>query len=122
MGLRDDILNDLTPEMDGDLADAVEVFTATRKTSGWDTDNNKPLPESTETYSGRGFFLSFNFFERQNLEIKQGDVKYIILSNSTDKIPLMTDKIQVKGKNMKIILLLEYPADVGYSLQLREIT
>lgn len=121
MGLRDDILNDLTPEMDGDLADVVEAFTLDRVTAGgWDNENDRPIPDRITTYSGRGFYLSFNNQERATMEILQGDVKFIVLSSTTDVKPENSDKITVKGQLMTVVSILDYPANVGYALQLRK--
>lgn len=121
MGLRDDILNDLTPEMDGDLADVVELCSFDRVTGGgWNDNTDKPIPEIKTIYSGRGFYLSFNHQERQTMEILQGDVKFIILSNTVDTKPEISDKLTVKGELMTIVSQLDCPANVGYALQLRK--
>lgn len=120
MGLRDDILADLIPAMNEDLADAVELFSIDRVTGGGLDADKKPIPKVTETFTGRGFFLSFNFQEQKVLEIKQGDVKYIIPSSETPKKPLLTDKITIKGQAMSIVTFVDYPAEVGYALQLRK--
>lgn len=119
MGLRDKILSKIVPVMDGKLSDAVEPFSIERVTGGGLDADKKPIPKTTETFTGRGFYLSFNFQEQKVLEIKQGDIKYIIPSSETPKKPLLTDRITIKGQLMSIIAFVEYPTDVGYSLQLR---
>lgn len=120
MSIREKILSKIVPVMDGAMADAVEPFTCERIIEGGFDEDRLPLPETRETYSGRGFFLSFSFVEQKVLELKQGDVKFIIPSNQTEQKPLETDKLLIKGELMSIVKTLQYPADVGYSLQLRK--
>lgn len=122
MGIRDDILADLLPEMDvtGELFDAVEQCTFKRITGGgWDADNMQPLPSTEEVISSRGFYLGFTITEREALEIQQGDVKFIIMADQVR--PLQSEVLTIKGSDYSVVDILKFPTDVGSAYWLRKV-
>ncbi len=120
MGLRDEILNELLPEMDGDLSEAVESYLFIKKTGGgWDDQNDKPIPSVESTVTGRCFFLSFTLYEMQTYNILNGDVKCIIPSNY--ERPLQGTRLTIGSQVYEIINEILSPANVVYTLQLRKV-
>lgn len=122
MGIRDDILADLLPEMDatGELFDAVEEYSFVRITSGgWDADEMQPIDDTEETITGRGFYLSFTRQEMKDLEIQTGDVKFVIMADQTR--PLQSENIKINDDLYHTINILKFPTNVGSSYWLRKV-
>lgn len=120
MGIYDEVLADLLPEMDADLADAVESFSFERRMDGgWDNLNDRPLNPVVTTFEGRCFFLNFTTLERQSLEIKQGDVKIIIPDNYAH--PLISEEITINGLKYFVVNKIDAPTSVIHTYQLRRV-
>lgn len=129
MGIRDDILADLLPEMEstGELFDAVEVCTFKRVTlGGWDENNMRPLPSTEQEFSSRGFLLAFDIrevgfsvAEYGAAGIQKGDVKFIVMTDQ--ERPLQTETLIINGDKYHIVDILKFPTDVGSAYWLRRI-
>ena len=122
MGLRDEITTDIAEAFDDDLADAVSAFTGTRTGVGtWD-----PVTETwtatTENYSGRGVFGSFEAAMVDGIQILATDEKLtalqaeVIDSNGAAFAPKVDDTINGK----KVLAVGQDAARVSWSLQLRK--
>lgn len=122
MGLREEILPDLLDAMSNELSQAVEPYIAKRRIdAGWDEENDKPIEAEYRSISGKGIFLStFSYDERQTFELKVGDVK-LIIPNGNEK-PLLSDLMVIKGRIFHIVDEIIAPAEVIYTLQLRELS
>lgn len=120
MGLRDEILAELVPEMSLDLADATEAYSFERSIGGgWDAVNNKPIAGTVTAFNGQGIYTSFSLYEQQQSEILHGDVKFII--PSIYERPFVGEVLTVKDDKYNIINEFNSPANVIYTLQLRRV-
>lgn len=82
MGLRSDIQTDMAEAFDGDLADAVATFTASRVTTSGTLDPvTGDYPTTTTAYSGRGIFANYEAREVDGQHILATDTKLIALQN-----------------------------------------
>lgn len=115
MGLRSDIQADIAEAFDDDLADAVKPFDGKREVTGpYDPSIGGPSVTIVE-YSGRGVFGGFRADEL-NEYIDATDVKLTALQNEVGDDPQVGDRIN----GAKVVAVMKDPADVSFSLALRE--
>lgn len=123
MGLRDDIQADMAAAFDGDLADAVRGFTATRQTvsNTYDPATGTYLT-STTAYSGRGVFAGYAANEIDGQHILATDRKLIALQSEVARdsdgaafAPEVDDTLD----GSRVVTVMKDPADAIYEVQLR---
>lgn len=94
MGIRDDLQASLAAEMDGDLADTVEAFEASRTTV---SDTFDPVtgtyPETVTTYAGRWIKTEWSLEELDSQHIEATDLKRLVLQNETTWAPAVDDTV-----------------------------
>lgn len=114
--MRAEIQADLAEAMDGDLADAVEQFTAERTVSDGAYD---PVTDSygttVQTFTGRWIRGSWSAQETAALGIERTDVKRTVLQNETDWVPQADDVVN----GLTVMLVSQDGALATWKLQLR---
>lgn len=117
MGVRSDIQTALAAEMDGDLADTVEAFTAERVTvSGTLDPETGTYPETVETWSGRWIKAEWSLAELDSQHVDLTDVKRIFLRNESDWQPQKDDTVG----GLRVVNVWRDGAGAAYTVQLRE--
>ncbi len=125
MGLRSELLADIKEAFDGDLSDAVKLFTLThydRDSSTYNTASGTVVRPSTD-YSSRGVFSSYTQQERFNTHIEATDVKLIVLTNELEVEPKLRDTIvkTESGKSHRVKTVNIDPVSATYEIQLESI-
>lgn len=122
MGLRDDLLADISSAFDADLADAVSPFTGSRfEPIGRPDPITQTQPGSTITYTGRGVFGSFGTQVSEALGILRTDIKLTVLQNELTNTPKIDDNIDWNGVAYRIIHVGQDAAMASYTLQIRRV-
>ncbi|MDO4896335.1 MAG: glutamate 5-kinase [Moraxella sp.] len=115
MSLNKEITADIIQAFNGDLADAVKPFTATRQSQADDdwaiNDNNVQV----QAYTGRGVFGSYSTYETDGQVIATSDVKLICLQKELTGTPMIDDVIN----GLRVLSIQKDPADVSWVVQLR---
>lgn len=115
MSLNKEITTDIAQAFDGDLADAVKSFTATRQSNAdgdWAINDNNV---EVQTYTGRGVFGSYSSYETDGQVIATSDVKLICLQKELTGTPMIDDVIN----GLQVLSIQKDPADVVWVIQLR---
>lgn len=116
MGIRNDVQQDLGPEFDEDLADAVQPFTGSREVSGGYDPVTGTVTNTTETYAGRGVFGGYSVREIDNQHILATDTRLTALQNEITDTPQEGDTID----GLEVVRIEKDPAGATYSLTLRK--
>lgn len=115
MSFNKEITTDIIQAFDGDLADAVTPFTATRSAS---TDDDWAINDDgndSHSYTGRGVFGSYSSYETDGQVITTSDVKLICLQKELTDTPMIDDVINGR----RVLSIQKDPADVVWVIQLR---
>lgn len=128
MGLRDELQADIAEALNGDLADAVDSFTCTRKIL---TGSNPATGEDTYTeyvYSGRGvLFGSYLKDFVKPIDYRATDSKAVLLQNEVkdeaDTLvePDVNDIWVIEGGKYRIVSYGQDPSNSCWFCQLRKI-
>lgn len=116
MGIRDDLQTSLAAEMDGDLADTVEAFEASRTTV---SDTFDPVtgtyPETVTTYAGRWIKTEWSLEELDSQHIDLNDVKRVIPQDQTAWVPARDDTVD----GLRVVQVWQDGAGATWTVQLR---
>lgn len=117
MGLISEAQADLKEAFDDDLSDVVKQFTLNHSENGDYDPTTGTYTKTSMNYRSRGVFEDFGTAEiNANAEIKNGDVKLIVLTNEIGIEPAIDDAIDnYTVMNTKNVF------DITYEVQLRGI-
>jgi hypothetical protein len=118
MGLAADLNLDLTAAFNGDLADAVKVFTYRETEETFDVASNTVEVVDTD-YSSRGVFTNVKIKSEANEAYLKSTTLIIVLQNELDIIPKNNDKIIKDGTTYIIEDVKEDPVNVTWELLCR---
>ncbi|OOR86638.1 glutamate 5-kinase [Moraxella caviae] len=117
--MNNEITNEIATAFDSDLKDAVKPFTGERNSvlnGGLDDWLGESINTATAHYSGRGVFSRFSAKE-VNDTILASDVKLICLQSEVSDTPQIDDVIN----GFRVVAINKDPADVSYTIQLRQV-
>ena len=115
MGLRDELTADLAEAFSGDLADAVQSFTAEHRQTGAYNPQTGAETVTVIAYGGRGVFASYDHSRVDGSTVLATDLKLIALQDEVTRAPAVGDTIS----GMAAMRVEQDPAGATWIVQLR---
>jgi hypothetical protein len=115
MGLRDELTADIAEAFDGDLADAVQSFTAEHRAVGAYSPQTGEETAIVIAYSGRGVFASYDHARVDGSSVLATDLELIALQAEVTRAPAVGDTL----RGMAVMRVEQDPAGASWRVQLR---
>lgn len=122
--MKQEITAELQQAFDGDLKDAVQDFTITRRLRTVSDDDwliNGSSADDVLEYTGRGVFGGYYQHLIDNQTILSDDVRLVALQDDLDELPQINDEILWDNQVFRVVNIKKDPANVSITAQLRRV-